>query len=279
MDDALESRQQRGAGLPGGPRIFFEHRVQRLDDRAPFESPGPRHHLVEHRAQREEVRPLVRPGAARLLRREVPDRTQDRPVPGDLIAPQRPGLVSLRGAWDHGLGQAEVQDLEPALLRDEQVFGLEIPVDDPLLVRRREATRRLRSEVHHLPERERSMFEALAQGLSLQKLRNDIRGGVLFAEIKDREDVWVGELRDRPCFALEAQERLGIAGQLGGEDFDGYVPAELRVPRAIDLTHPPRAEGREDLVRAEAGLRLKGHLCPPGPPKRKWWKLKQSTHP
>ena len=43
-----------------------------------------------------------------------------------------------------------------------------------------------------------------------------------------------------------------FGGQMGGEDLDRDVPVELRVPRAVDLAHPARAEGREDLIGAKA---------------------------
>ena len=59
--------------------------------------------------------------------------------------------------------------------------------------------------------------------------------------------------RDRFRLALEAGQRVGIGSHGLREDLDRDVAVELRVPRAIDLAHPPRAERREDLVGAEAG--------------------------
>ena len=41
------------------------------------------------------------------------------------------------------LGQAEVEDLDVPVLRDKDVLGLDVAVDDPLLVRRGEALRDL----------------------------------------------------------------------------------------------------------------------------------------
>ena len=48
------------------------------------------------------------------------------------------------------LGQAEVEDLDAAVLRDEQVLGFQIPVDDPLFVRRGEAVSDLQRVVDRL---------------------------------------------------------------------------------------------------------------------------------
>ena len=58
---------------------------------------------------------------------------------------------------------------------------------------------------------------------------------------------------------LEAGECLHVAGERVGKDLDGHVAVERRVPGAPDLAHPARAEGRDDLVRAEPGSRGEAH--------------------
>src|SRR5205085_1459667 len=59
--------------------------------------------------------------------------------------------------------------------------------------------------------------------------------------------------------ALEAGERVGVRGQLRGEDLDRDLPVELRVARPVDLAHPARAERREDLVGTETGAGAESH--------------------
>ena len=54
-------------------------------------------------------------------------------------------------------------------------------------------------------------------------------------------------------FALEPREPIGVGGERLGQDLDRDVAIQLRVARAIDLAHAAGAEGRQDLVRAEAG--------------------------
>ncbi len=49
-------------------------------------------------------------------------------------------------------------------------------------------------------------------------------------------------------FALEAGEAIGIAGGVGGKDFEGDVAFEFGVGGAIDLAHAAGAEGGEDAV-------------------------------
>ena len=73
--------------------------------------------------------------AAHLLGRHVAEGAEDdaglgAPGLGRKVGPARAGAFRLRQ-----LGQAEVEDLDAAVLRDEEVLGLQVPVDDPLLVR------------------------------------------------------------------------------------------------------------------------------------------------
>jgi hypothetical protein len=56
---------------------------------------------------------------------------------------------------------------------------------------------------------------------------------------------------DRAGFLLEATEAIGVGGKRRGQDFDGDVAAEARVPRAIDLAHASGANCGDDLVRTE----------------------------
>ena len=62
--------------------------------------------------------------------------------------------------------------------------------------------------------------------------------------------------------ALESGETLGIPGDLGREDLDRHVAAELRVGGPVHLTHPPGPERLEDLVWAQASTWTEGHTLP-----------------
>jgi len=72
--------------------------------------------------------------AAGLLRRHVLDRPDEGAGARRAARDRRPvrEVVERTG---HELGQAEVQDLDQAVFRDHQVLGLEIPVNDPRVMR------------------------------------------------------------------------------------------------------------------------------------------------
>ena len=52
--------------------------------------------------------------------------------------------------------------------------------------------------------------------------------------------------------ALKPRDPLRVGGERLGQDLDRDGAIQLRVPRAVDLTHAAGAERRQDLVRAEA---------------------------
>ena len=88
-----------------------------------------------------------------------------------------------RGAGDRRLrlrelGQAEVENLHPAVVGDEEVLRLEVPVDDPLLVRRRQPVRDLDGVLDRLADRQRAGGQTLAQRLAFEQLGDEVRRAV-----------------------------------------------------------------------------------------------------
>jgi hypothetical protein len=64
------------------------------------------------------------------------------------------------------------------------------------------------------------------------------------AKIVDRQDVGVGEGRDRFRLALEARQSGWVLCKICGKDLDGDFTIELRVPSPVNFTHTARADGR-----------------------------------
>ena len=100
-------------------------------------------HFVEHHAQRVDVRAVVHVcGLLDLLRRHVVRRAHDLPVAGErgVAAASRP----------EDLGDAEVGDLHPALLVEQDVLRLDVAVDDAFVVRELERLADLRDDRQRL---------------------------------------------------------------------------------------------------------------------------------
>jgi len=130
-------------------------------------------------------------------------------VPG-AVPPDPVGALVCSSGFPATLGQTEVQNLDVPVLRHEDVLRLQIPVDDPLAVRRRKPLRDLERVVHCLLLRDGTHVEPAAQGLALQELHDRVGDARVGSEIENREDVRVRECSNRLCFALESFQRLGI---------------------------------------------------------------------
>ncbi len=142
------TRSRCGGTAPAGSarRILLENRGHPLDRRLAAEGGTAREHLVEHRAEREDVGAVVGGFAAHLLRGHVPGRSQHEAGAGRWRGRQvRDGRV-LAGRLDQP-GQPEVEDLGAAVGRHEDVVGLQVAVDDALRVRGRQALRDLAGQV------------------------------------------------------------------------------------------------------------------------------------
>ena len=108
-------------------------------------------HLVENRPKGEDVSAMVDGLAAYLFGRHVAGRPHHQAGIGSrsqsLVPLGRPRLALCQ------LREAEVQNLDSSVFGDEEVFGLEIAMDDALVVRRRESMRDLNAVIDRFANR------------------------------------------------------------------------------------------------------------------------------
>ena len=247
--DALERGRDVAGGLEEAGRVLLEDRVEGLHGALAPEGPLAREHLVEHGPEREDVGAGVHRLAAHLLGGHVAHGAHH---PARLGREgHRRDVAPLGGDGVHAR-QPEVEHLHLARAEQEHVLGLEVAVDDALLVRGGEAARDLERDLDRLAGRQRPVLQPLAERLALQQLHRRVDGALLAAEVVDGEDVRVREGGDRLRLALEAPERVGILGEVPRQDLDRHLALELRVARAEDDAHPALAELRDDLVGSEA---------------------------
>ena len=111
----------------------------------------------------------------------------------------------------------------------------------------------LHGDVEKPLRRERfSRRQELAKRLPVYELHRDVGGSFGFADVVDRQDVRVVQGRGRARFLLEALAAIGMGGRVGRQHLDRHVAPEPGVGRAIDLSHPARADRGRDTVLAEA---------------------------
>src|SRR5207249_1753300 len=180
-DDLLQLR--RG---PGGERRRLppDDCVRRLERRAAGERAPTGDHLVEDRAEREDVGAVIGVLPLHLFRRHVGYRSHDGAA--QRLEGRRIRASSLpwrnHGRIAHQLGDAEVDDLQAALDRDEQVLRFEIAVHDSLGVRRRQAAGELDRVIEQLRWRQRRP-QGLAQGPPLEQLANLVWNAVVRPDV------------------------------------------------------------------------------------------------
>ena len=122
----------------------------------------------------------------------------------------RVALVS-SGCSDAGLGQAEVQDLQPAIGGDEQVLRLDVAMDDSLGMRRPPGPAAVwRAYSMAFCRGRRSTAQPLPQRLALEQFRDQIRTVAFKTGIENGEDVGVVQRTHGTCFGLEAAQAVGI---------------------------------------------------------------------
>ncbi len=151
-------------------------------------------------------------------------------------------------------GEPEVEDLDHALLRQEDVLRLEVAVHDAALVCGREASRDLESVLDGLTGRNRRRGQAAAQRFAFQKLHHGVDRSVVLADVVNPQDVRVGQRSDGARLRMESPEGVRASTERFRQDLDRDFAAQAGVLRPIHLAHPARSERGEDLVRPELGL-------------------------
>ena len=212
--------------------------------RLPRKRPLAGEHLVEHHAEGEDVRTGVHRFPLRLLRRHVGGRPEHFAPVGD--AGGRGAVVVQRGVGEPR--EAEVEDLQRAGVGDEHVLGLQVAVNDALLVRGDEAVQDLGGVAEHVGQLQAPGRQLLSQRPALQQLTHDARRAVEQDEVVHREDVRVVQCRGRVRLAMEPVQRVRIVLQPRREELDGDVAIEPRIPRAVHFPHAARADHLEQLV-------------------------------
>ena len=140
------SSRRRAGGVRGGRRVQSGSRSSTPTMVSAIVSPqrtrDAGEHLVEHAAERPDVGALVDRLAARLLRAHVGRRAEHVPARVDAAAASSAIATHRAPVPASALAEAEVEHLHDAVGRDLDVGGLQVAVDDALLVRALRAPRR-----------------------------------------------------------------------------------------------------------------------------------------
>jgi hypothetical protein len=214
--------------------------------------------LVEHEPERIDVAPSRDLPALELLRRHV-----GRGAAAD---------VARRDLLREG-GQAEVRDHHVAAAVEHHVRGLEVTVEDTLVVRGGEARADLPRHLQRLVRRQPAdAAEERGQILAVHVLHGEERPPVRLADVVHAADVRVRDLARDLHFLTEAFQPVRVVRRFG-EELEGDRLVEGEVVGAVDLAHPAAAEQGDDPVpareyRARNEPALAGCGCAAARPRR-----------
>ena len=163
------------------------------------------------------------------------------------------------------LRDAEVGDLAFAALRDQQVGGFDVAVDDACVVRVAECVEQLREPAEyacgrHARGRAAVLRETRGEAFAAHVLHRDVGGVASVAVVVDGHDVRMDE--SSRCARLVEKARGQVVGggggrfvgvcvqQLGADRFERDLALDVWIERQIDHAHGAAAEHAVDAVTA-----------------------------
>ena len=209
--------------------------VEQIEERVAVERRPAREHLVEDDAERVDVAPLGRRLAGRLFG-------------GDVLGAADDAARLREAGAGEDLGDAEVGQLEDAIVADEDVRRLEIAMDDAVIVDMLEGRADLEGDVDGVAPRELAAHvDEVVEPASLDELHGVPVMPVLVAGVVELDDVRMRELGERLDLAFEALEEAGVLGEIGGEDLEGGLSAGDEFLGEMDASHAAAPDlARED---------------------------------
>jgi hypothetical protein len=160
----------------------------------------------------------------------------------------RGGRVRSRDWFGRELGQAEVEDFGVAAIRDKEVRGLNVAMNDSFAVCGIEpvgdldASREQSFQFHGTPG------HAVLQRGAFQKLQRNERFLVLFTDVIDRADVGMIQCGCGFGFTPKALQSLAVLRKVFRKEFQCNKSVQAGVLGLVDHTHAPAAEFFEDTV-------------------------------
>jgi hypothetical protein len=135
---------------------------------------------------------------------------------------------------------------------DGSSTGLEVAMNDALLVRGFERLRDLLRDRQRFVERNGTACEALRKILAFDEFHHQGVQARGLLEAVNRGDVRVIQRGEGLGLALEPREAVRIGGERVRQNLDRDVPIQSGIARTKDLSHAALADRRSDVIDAEA---------------------------
>ena len=140
--DPFEARRNTARRLGQFRRFFLKDRAHGVGRGFAVKRAFAGNHFVENGAEGKNVRPVIDRLTAHLLGRHVPGRSHHHACFGRHLKGGGVSAASVRLRQGQ-LGQAEIQNLHPAVAREEKILRLQVAMNNAFFVRRRQSARHL----------------------------------------------------------------------------------------------------------------------------------------
>ena len=159
-------------------------------------------------------------------------------------------------------GESEIGEEHLAAAIQHDVRGLQVAVEDALLVRGGEPGAEFARDFEGLiGGQPANPAEQGAEVFAIHVLHGEEILTLQLAEVIDAADVGMGHLARHAHLIAETRERLFVSGEGLREEFEGYLLFQDQVVGAVHLAHPSLAqEGDHTVAAAEEGPRREASL-------------------
>ena len=197
-------------------------------------------HLVDQHAGGVHVRACVGMTVDDELGREVGDRADQHPTGGGVL-----------GVGVDGAGEAEVGDLDAAVVGEQDVLGLDVAMEDAGGVRGGERTEYRLDHGQCLRGRHRRFLaDQVAHGEAGDVLHHQEERPVVVTVVEDGDHVVMGEPGGGTRLALEPSYELVVVGEALVHDLDRHRAVQSEVDGLVDGRHPAAGDLGADAVPA-----------------------------
>ena len=152
--------------------------------------------------------------------------------------------------------------------REQNVGRPDVAVNQPGGMRRLQARRDLRDDIHRPPGGQRACGQHVRQGRPVDQLHDQVGLPIIgLAVVVDTCDVFVGQGSCVAGLGLEPGQSLGVAGVASVQQLDGYRTGQDGIRGPPDLAVTSGADGLIKDITTVEERRGKGHqrLVPPPP--------------
>ena len=180
-------------------------------------------------------------------------------IAGVIVVGDAVTLADVGNAGSSALARPKSSTFHRAIGPQTDVCRLQIPMDDPLLVRRFERLGDLSRDRQRLVAWNRTLPDAIGERGPFHQFEDERLHVFRILERVNGRDVRMIERREHLRFAREPRETVRIEKKGVGQDLQSNVAIQLRIAGAVDLSHATFADQRGDFVDAETGASRQGH--------------------